>query len=157
MNRLGLLVLLAAACDSNSNEGWIAFNADDESVDISVTAEPATDEVATRGLTSTTGAVDVGDVTVDPAAGPVGTDHEILVMVLDEYEEDVGRVTVETSGERGDQIHVAIQDSADHGLWRLLVTSLGAEGETRTDTFTTRLWRPAEEGEEPDTDAGEGE
>ena len=106
-------------------------------------------------LTSTTGAVDVGDVTVDPAAGPVGTDHEVIVLVADEYEQDVGRVTVETSGERGTQTHVALQDSADHGLWRVLVTSLGAEGEVRTDTFTTRLWRPTEAGEEPDTDAGQ--
>ena len=154
--RVGSLVLvLAAACTGGDDEGWIAYNADGESLEIQVTAEPAVDEIATRILTSTTGAVNVGEVRVDPAAGPVGTDHEIRVIVNDEYEESVERVTIETSGDRGDQTHLAIQDSADHGLWRVVVTSLGEEGETRTDTFTTRLWRPAVEGEEPDTDAGE--
>lgn len=156
--RLGaVLLLLATACDTSSSEGWVAFNADDETLEIRVTVEAAVDDVATRVLTSTTGAVEVGDVTVDPAAGPVGTDHEVVVVVADEYEEQVERVTVETRGDRGEQTHVLIQDSADHGLWVVQVTSLGEEGETRTDMFTTRLWRAAAEGEEPDTDAGDAE
>jgi hypothetical protein len=154
VSRLGILLLLATACATSNDEGFIAFNAEDESLDILVTVEPAVDEVATRVLNSTTGAVEVGTVTVDPAAGPVGTDHTIIVLVDDLYEEQVERVTIRTSGDRGDQSHLAVQDSADHGLWKVVVTSLGAEGETRTDTFTTRLWRAASEGETADTDAG---
>lgn len=154
MRLMRLLVLAGLmGCPTDDNVGWVAFNADDQTVDIEITADGEPGDALTLDLVSTTGTVAVGAATVDPGSGPVGTEHNVVINVLDEFEEQVGRVTLETSGDRGNQTHVLIQDSADHGLWQLEVTSLGAEGEARTDTFRVRLWREAEADEEPDTDA----
>ena len=49
---------------------------------------------------------------------------------------------VADAGERGaDEIEL-YQDSASDGSWAIELESLGAEGETRTDTFTVRLFEP---------------
>ncbi len=150
----GLLALpLAAGCGGDSDLGWVAFSSEGESLVIEVIDGPPADDAALRDLTSTTGSVIVGTATVEPARGPVGTEHQVTVAVDDEYEEVVRRVTLETEGDRGSQRHLLVRDSADLGLWRVDVISLGTEGETRQDTFTFRLWRPAEEDEEPDTGA----
>ncbi|MFK7928583.1 MAG: hypothetical protein AB8H79_10375 [Myxococcota bacterium] len=148
-----LCLFVLAGCDTNSDVGWIAFNADDQSLEIQVTASEEVGEDATLGLVSTTGTVEVGDAMVSPGSGPIGTEHQIVINVLDDYEEEVGRVTVETTGDRGEQTHLMVQDSADHGLWQIEVTSLGAEGEERTDDFRVRLWRAADEDEEADPEA----
>jgi len=149
--------LLAADCVGGGDAGWVQFNAQDETLTIPVGPDVSTDP-ASLTLTSTTGTVDVGEAVVTPGGGPVGTQHDVVITVLDEFEDTVGRVTVVTSGDRGTQRHFLVQDSADPGRWQVSVTSLGAEGETREDVFTVNLWRPAEEGEDADTDAdSEGE
>lgn len=155
-----LIALLVAGCTTDEDAGWVAFNAEDQALTVQVRdGEPSTD-VATITLTSTTGAVEVGSASVDPDAGPVGTIHTVSVDVLEDYEEEVTRVTLESVGERGEQRHTLVRDSADLGLWVVEIQSLGAEGESREDELVVRLWRDAEDGETGDTaaeDTGEEE
>jgi len=136
-------LLLVAGCKwpwAPASIDWVRFNGDDQ-VDVEVTADPEPGDPVSIDLTSTTGAVVIGTATVDPGSGPVGTDHVVTVLVDEAYSGDVGRVVVSTdAGSRGVEDHTLQQDSADHGLWVRTLTSQGAEGEERTDTFTFELF-----------------
>lgn len=146
MNRSIPLLLLLAGCPKGTDDGFERFNAEDDAVEVQVTASDALGEAVSAPLRSTTGEVEVGSVTVTPGSGPVGTEHEIRVEVLDAYETEVDRVTAELdAGARGTETVTFRQDSADHGLWVVDVVSRGEEGEERTDTFTIGLWRATEE------------
>jgi hypothetical protein len=144
-------------CAADDTAGWIRFNDDDETLSVLVGPDTEADGSSMdRELRSTTGAVVVGTAVVTPASGPVGTQHTVLIDVLDEYEEEVGRATLVTNGDRGEQVHELEQDSADKGLWQIDVRSLGAADEARTDIFTVKLWRAADEGETPDEEVEGG-
>lgn len=145
-------VAVLSAC--NAEPEWVPFNAEGETVELRVTAEEALGAAATRDLNSTTGAVVVGSVTVDPGSGPVGTDHRITVRVLDTWAEIVRRVTLDVdSGARGLESFELEQDSADLGGWVVSLTSLGDPGETRTDVITVGLFSlEGEEATVEDTD-----
>ncbi len=146
-----LAALLLTGCSSDDEIIWLRFNADD-AVQVEVTASDTLGDTVSGELYSTTGAVLVGSVVVDPGSGPVGTDHEVVVEVLDDWEELVGKVTVLTdSGERGTEEHELWRDSADHGLWVRTLTSAGSEGEQRTDSFSVRLWSEDEGAGDGDT------
>ena len=138
------LVFLLAGCTPDESP-WSAFNGEGESVEVAVTASDDLGDPVSVDLFSTTGAVPVGTGTVNPGSGPVGTDHDVTVIVEEAFEGEVLRVTVETdAGDRGVDEHELIQDSAEHGLWWRSLTSSGEEGEERTDTFMFHLWSPAE-------------
>jgi hypothetical protein len=127
------------ACDAKPE--WVRFNAEAETVELKVTAEDALGAAVSRDLNSTTGAVAVGSIAVDPSSGPVGTDHRITVRVLDPWDLAVQRVTVDIdSGARGVETFELVQDSADLGGWVVSVTSLGEPAEVRTDTITPSLF-----------------
>lgn len=133
-----LLALLA--CKEDEEIIYTQFNALDDIVDIEVgVAEelPST----TVDLHSSTGQIIVGSATVDPSGGPIGTTHVLTVIVSDEWEDQVPRVTVRTdSGSRGEDEYELTTDSADEGLHQIKLVSYGDEGEVRTDSFTIRLW-----------------
>jgi glycine cleavage system H lipoate-binding protein len=138
----------SCGCAGEEESLWVRFNTDD-TIDVQITAEPTLGPIVEVELHSTTGSVVVGAATVDPGSGPVGTDHVLLVTVSDEWQDQVGRVTVlSDSGARGTAEHEFVRDSADHGVWERTLTSLGEEGETRTDAFTFQLWEatPGETG-----------
>lgn len=146
--RLAAVALLAAVagCDKNAEE-WSRFNATTDVLEIQVGAEVG--DPVTIELHSTTGSNVVGEATVTPGSGPVGTDHEVTVLVADEYEAVIERVSVQSdAGDRGVEVHELVQDSAEHGLWWRILTSVGEEGETRTDTFEVQLWEPVAESAE---------
>ncbi len=134
---------LLVACESTDEVAWTQFNAADDSLTVEVGA-------ATRGegasvpLTSSTGAVEVGEGSVDAAAVPVGDLVTLRVQVLEPWYADVGRVSVLLeSGERGEEELDFERDSAGVGFWELQVEAVGEAEETRTDTFTFRLWTEA--------------
>lgn len=149
---LGLPLGVAAQCTGNNDAGFVAFNAGDQQLTVQVGPDADPEPVSLR-LLSTTETIEVGEATITPGGGPVGTEHDVIVNVLDDFEDRVTRVTVITAGERGEQTHLLVRDSADLGLWQLPLESLGAEGEQREDTVTVRLWRAADDGEDPDPDA----
>lgn len=131
---------LACACDADKVE-WRRFNNPADSVSIEVGPGDPTGPVVVE-LTSNTGAVVIGTATVDPGRAPVGTDHTLVLEVADDWEERIGRASVTATGDRGVEEYELRQDSADLGFFDLTLTSLGEEGESRTDTWAIALWEP---------------
>ena len=142
----GLLVAGLVACGGSKNDD-VRFNADDQ-VTIEVVVGTELGDDVTTELHSTTGTVTVGTGTVSPGSGPVGTVHTVTIRVDADFAEEVSAAGVVTdAGDRGVEEVSLLQDSADHGLWWREVTSVGVDGEERSDTFTFTLYTPA-----PDTD-----
>lgn len=140
-----------AACSKEVETEWVQFNAPDDLVSVEVGASDV-GEAVTTDLHSTSGSVVIGSGTVSPGSGPIGTDHEVTVVVDDAYESIVTRATVRLdAGARGVDEYELDQDSADHGRWWVVLTSVGDEGETRTDTVTFRVWEEVIVDEEPTT------
>jgi hypothetical protein len=130
-----------AACDKAESPVATRFNSDDR-VEVAVTAAPELGAAVVAPLRSTTGAIVIGEATVDPGSGPVGTVHDVFVVVDGPYVDSVGSVDlVADSGARGVETIPMIQDSADHALWWRAVVSVGDVGEERVDTFGFELWR----------------
>lgn len=178
---LAILVLgLLVGCKDDEIV-WVQFNEDGQELKVEVTAadspavpcvaEPLPEDTAapscefpeaeppTCGLVlkSNLGLTPVGFASIDPASGPIGTEHTVAVTLCDEFESLVGRATVlvdteavsdlDGDGEpdsRGEGEFDLRRDSADVGTYALTLQSLGSEGETRTDTFTIRLFQPEE-------------
>jgi hypothetical protein len=140
------------ACNKEEDTVWVQFNADDDTLGVDITASEDLGEAREGAVTSTSGTVELGYAIVTPGSGPVGTDHEITVDVYDEWEDLVERVSVRLdAGARGVDEYDLQRDSADHGHWWIELTSVGSEGEERTDTLTVRLWEEVLEGDVPST------
>lgn len=151
------LCVSALGCTKDEDTVWVQFNAETDSVFIEITSAVDLGDTAFFDLHSTSGSVIVGEAAVDPSFGPVGTDHELTVDVADEWQEIITRVTVVAdAGSRGADEFEFSRDSADHGQWWVGLTSVGDEGEERTDVFTVRLWQevPADEVAEEDVVTG---
>ncbi len=139
--RFGLfgICLLAFGCGEEEDETLSLFNASDDTFEINV----GTEEVGTEktiDLHSSTGQVIVGTATINPDAGPIGTEHELVIIVDDTWEAQVEKVRLTVdSGDRGIESFTMIRDSADPGYHTVSILSVGEEGETRTDIFTIEL------------------
>jgi len=145
---LGLAACGDAAVDPTLE--WERFNGDDDVATVQVTAGGDLGEPVVIELRSTSGASRVGQATIDPGSGPVGTVHTLLVEIDEDYEERVRRAEVETATEsRGTWTIPLDQDSAEAGLWIRELVSLGAEGEVRTDTFRFELYELVEPTPDP--------
>jgi hypothetical protein len=128
------------SCGDEDTVSYVRFNGDDDVVTISVGVEDLLDDV-TIDLHSTTGEVVIGSATVSPGGGPVGTTHDVVVVIADDYEEKVDRVSVRVdSGDRGEDEYDLERDSADEGYYKLSMVSVGDDGEVREDTFTIKVW-----------------
>jgi hypothetical protein len=141
-------VLAAASCDGDT--AWVRFNADTDGVDVAVGG--VVGEPVDVTLRSTTGTLVVGEASVSPGSGPVGTVHQVVVRVDDAYTDRVGRVSVTAdAGERGERTFLLVHDSADVGLWIVDVASAGQPDEIRTDHFSIALFEevPVEETDTP--------
>ena len=86
------LASMASCLDKNAVY-WAPYNGDDDviAVDVGVAEE----DDRTSDLHSNTGLTSVGDATISPGAGPVGTEHTVMVLLDEEFSDDVGRVSVE--------------------------------------------------------------
>ena len=135
-----MLLAVLLACTEGDEVTYAQFNADTDLLTIQV----GTDEVldpATISLYSTTGTVEIGTASADPGGGPIGTEHTLTVEIFDDWENDVSRVSVRTdSGDRGEDEYDLEADSADEGLYQIVLVSVGEEGESSEDTFTVRVW-----------------
>lgn len=129
---------------------WARFNGEEDVATIEVTAGGEAGAPVTIELRSTSGASRVGEATIDPGSGPVGTVHTVLVTIDEDYVERVRRAEVETATEsRGTWTIPLEQDSAEAALWIRDIVSLGADGETRTDTFRFELYELIEPTPDP--------
>lgn len=152
-SRLLLLVPALAACNGDQEAEWRQWNATDDQVQVEVGIADLLDEVEIS-LYSSTGEVPVGTARVDPAGGPIGTLHDIVIIVDDDYADVVDRASVRTdSGDRGEDEYDLERDSAEEGVYKLTIESDGAPGEVRTDTLTFRLWDEVVAADEDETSA----
>jgi hypothetical protein len=156
MRLVGFLVLVAASgCKKDDEPTYTQFNEENETIEVEVGVakkEPARSIV----LYSSTGEVTVGSAEVDPGSGPIGTEHEIVVIVENAYENVVDRVSVRTSSpERGEDEYDLDPDSADEGFYKMTLVSVGEPDEVRTDTFTIRLWDEDDDEDSGGVDTGE--
>ena len=137
-------LLIALSCEDDDEETYVLFNSADDSMVIYFGSETMASN--TIDLTSTTGDHIVGQATVDPQGGPCGTEHSIIVVIDDEFEDQVDRVALSTdSGERGEDEYDLEQDSADEGYYKLLLRTAGEPGETREDILTFKLYEIIED------------
>ena len=148
-----LLAALALGCTSDDEEEFIQLNGTGEYLVIDVGAEQVEAERSIDLLDAATDTL-LGTATVDPGAGPVGTEHNIVVFIEDDYRNLVDRVTVRSfSGARGiDEYALDIQDAGEE-VYETTLISVGDEGETRADLLTIRAWDEIEDEEEDDNDA----
>jgi hypothetical protein len=156
MRLVGFLVVVAAVgCNKKEEVTYTQFNADDEALEVEVGADEEA-PARTIQLHSSTGEVTVGTAEVDPGGGPIGTEHELVVIVEDAYENVVDRVSVRTdSPDRGEDEYDLEADSADEGFYKTTLVSVGEPGEVRTDTLTIRLWDEDEDEDSGGKDTGE--
>lgn len=137
---LGFLVALAA-CDPDQGPDYIQFNGREDVGTLEVGPEYQGAADANVTLLSSTGTVSIGQVTISPGGGPVGTTHIFTVSVDEAYKGRVQKVEVTVdSGERGTETFEFTQDSAEKALWVLDLTSYGAADESRVDSAQFYLW-----------------
>jgi hypothetical protein len=135
-----MLLAVLLACTESDEVTYAQFNAETDQISIQVGSGEVL-EATSVSLFSTTGTVEIGTATADPGGGPIGTEHTLTVEVYDDWENDVSRVSVRTdSGDRGEDEYDLEADSADEGLFQIVLVSVGDEGESREDTFTIRVW-----------------
>lgn len=149
--------LVASACNNDEAIDWVQFNAAGDTLLVGVgtdgpvgqssrcddaEVDPCAGIEGCICLRSSLEAHVVGTAVLDPPFGPVGTIHTLAVEVDESFELIVGRVDVLATGERGEDTVTLRQDSADAGSWRVELESLGASGETRTDSLEVRLYEP---------------
>lgn len=143
---LGLFAL--SACNNDEEVKYQQINAEDDALTVLV-GEPELLDPVNTVVRSSTGEVEIGSAEVSPGGGPIGTDHEVVVIVFDDYQDLVDRVSIRTrSPGRGEDEYDLIQDSADEGYYKLTITSAGTDDEQREDTLTVRLWQAEETTEE---------
>ena len=139
------LVAFLLACDEDATTEWQQYNADNDAITVVVGTAELLPMVSTT-LDSSTGEVPVGTASVDPGGGPIGTVHVVKVEVLDEYADDIDRVSVRTSSaERDEDEYDLDADSTGEGIYKVEIISVGETGESRDDTFTFRLWSEVED------------
>lgn len=145
---IGLSLFSCEETEEDPNQ----FNAQDESLEILVGISDIQDD-ASKTLYSTTGLVDIATATISPGGGPIGTYHQIQVLIFEEYMEEVQEVRIDIeTGVRGTQQYTLTPDSAQPSLYVLELESVGNEEEERTDVFYFSLWDFPDQQTEETTD-----
>ena len=146
---IGLLFLVA--CKSDTDPEWIQFNAEGDSLSVFVGQEAPTGDasceegVACTDLHSIVEGLIIGAASVDPISANAGSEHHFVVVVADEWEGLIDRVSVEVDSERGEQSFDLVRDRANLGAWGLTLESEGRPAEQRIDIWTVRLWEDLNE------------
>ena len=150
-----LLGVSFVACNKDEGIQYDQYNATNDTLTLQVGTETVLDPVEIS-LMSSTGQVEVGLARVDPGGGPIGTNHDFVIEVYDEFQDVVDRASVRLkSPGRGEDEYDLEQDSADEGYYKTILESVGDAGEVRTDTFLVRVWQ-IESGGTDGTDSTDG-
>lgn len=138
--RLFGICLLGLGCGDETEKDYTQFNATTDTLTVSI-APDADSAPADIDLKSSTGQVDVGRAILTPGGGPVGTEHQLVVEVNDEYQGQVEEVVISLdSGDRGIEEFTLKRDSADPGYHMIDLISVGEEDEVREDIITIQLF-----------------
>ena len=146
-NALGPLLLLLG-CQADTDDGYVAFGAQDDLVNVRVGVSDLMDDAFTD-LHSNTDAHILGEGRVSPGGGPGGTEHHVTVRLTEEASYIVDRVTLNLySPGRSERELEMVRDHLERELFSLDLISVVEEGSSRTDVFTFKLW-DLEDDEDP--------
>tara|TARA_B100000575_G_scaffold169200_1_gene135381 strand:- start:862 stop:1347 length:486 start_codon:yes stop_codon:yes gene_type:complete len=149
-----VLVVPFSGCDEEETITYTLFNCEEDSTFVRVGEERVVvgddcDGDELLQLNSSSCEVSVGQATVSPCGGPIGTEHEIVVKVNSTYSHEISKVTaVLESGQRGEESYTLTPDSADEGLYKVTLISVGSENEQRDDLLRIKLWKEDPESSE---------
>ena len=165
-----ILVGLAAAGCADGEVTWAEFGepADAEVLVVADDADCDGVEVAPPvDILSNVVSGIVGTVTIEPQCGSVGTEHQVVVSVGEDWEEVVGRATLEIipgpgsdldgdgdADARAELLFEMERDAAFPGQYGLRLLSQGTPGDERTDVFRFQLLQPEQLA--PDLSATDG-
>ena len=162
MKRLFVLFSLLG-CKKDDKVYYDLFNCDEDATFIEVGAEETIsgDDCEAAGLGRVAlrsssceleeGEEDliIGEASIDPCAAPLGAEHNIIVRVFEQYEDLVDKATVrlESPGRGADEYKLK-PDSADQGLYKTSLVSVGVGDEHRNDFVRFKLWEVDPDGDE---------
>ena len=138
---------LLGGCGEEDPISYSLFNCEEDSTFVHVgEAEILSGDACDGGdllqLRSSSCEVSVGQASISPCGGPIDTEHEIVVKVNSTYSHEISKVTaVLESGQRGEDEYTLTPDSADEGLYKVTLISVGSEGEQRDDLLRIKLWK----------------
>jgi len=148
----GILLLAFSGCKKEEEIQYRLFNCEEDSALIDIGADEilTEDQCETIPLQSSSclsdGEETVGEAYIWPCAAPIGTEHDIVIMVDRPYDQKIAKATVRLESDgRGEDEYRLTQDSANEGLYKLTVISVGSERERRQDFVQFKLWE-----EDPD-------
>lgn len=142
-----VLAALLGGCGEEDPISYSLFNCEEDSTFVHVgEAEILSGDDCDGGdllqLRSSSCEVSVGQASISPCGGPIDTEHEIVVKVNSTYSHEIAKVTaVLESGQRGEDEYTLTPDSADEGLYKVTLISVGSEGEQRDDLLRIKLWK----------------
>ena len=143
----GILLLVLSGCKKEEEIQYRLFNCEEDSTLIDIGAEDilTEDQCETISLQSSSclsdGEETVGEAYIWPCAAPIGTEHDIVIMVDRPYDQKIAKATVRLDSDgRGEDEYRLTQDSANEGLYKLTLISVGSEGERRQDFVQFKLW-----------------
>jgi len=153
MRRVLFLVVLAG-CKKDEKVYYDLFNCAEDYTFIEVGSDEVadhgeddgTDECGDLGmgtipLFSSTCERPIGEAIIDPCMGPIGTEHDIVVFVDSTEADKVDRANVrlESPGRGSDEYRLE-PDSADPGIYKTTLVSVGTSDETREDFVRIKLF-----------------
>ena len=144
----GLLLLSPSGCKKEEEVQYRLFNCEEDSTFIDVGAEEiltGEEHCESVDLLSSSCLPDdqetVGSAYIWPCAAPIGTEHDIVVEVDPPYPGKIAKATVRLQSDgRGEDEYRLTQDSANEGLYKLTLISVGSESEKRQDVVQIKLW-----------------
>ena len=87
------------------------------------------------------GQATIGEAYIWPCSAPVGTEHDIVIMVDRPHDQKIAKATVRLDSDaRGEDEYRLTQDSANEGLYKITLISVGSEDEQRQDFVQFKLW-----------------
>jgi hypothetical protein len=142
-----LLLLSQSGCKKEEEVQYRLFNCEEDAASISVGAEPILtgDDEACKPVTLLSSSCledeTVGSAYIWPCQAPIGTEHDIWITVDPPYPNQIAKVTVRLQSDgRGEDEYRLTQDSANEGLYKLTLISVGSESEQRQDVVQIKLW-----------------
>lgn len=145
---VSLLILALAGCKEDEEISYTLFNCEDDyttiqvGIDEVISGSDCGGDNGTIELRSSTCEADIGTATLTPCGGPIDTEHSIVVRVDSNQSHQIAKVTARLdSGDRGEDEYRLNADSADPGLYKITLISVGSEDEIRDDLVTIRLWK----------------
>ena len=144
---LAFLLLCGTGCKKEEEVAYRLFNCEEDSALIDIGAEDllTEDQCESTPLRSSSCLDDaqatVGEAYIWPCAAPVGTEHDIVIMVDRPYDQQIAKATVRLESDgRGEDEYRLTQDSANEGLYKITLISVGSEDERRQDSIRFKLW-----------------